>query len=442
MLISPKWIEELQTFEKIFIAFSGGLDSTVLLHSLCNIPSLRNRLHAIHINHGISEFADDWEKHCLNICLSTNIPLIIKNIKILKKSNIEELARNARYKVFEEIVLENECIVFAHHCNDQAETFLLNLLRGSGVSGLSGMPEIRSLGKGELIRPFLNIMKHRLEDYAEQYKLNWVEDDSNTNVNFSRNYLRHKIIPLLNDKWPAAIRNITNCASKCRDAKENLSDLAELDAKIISYQDDMTLDLSIVPVHDSSRLCNVLKAWFDKYNIKSPTATIYHKLITDVILAKTDANPYFAFGKTEIRRFKNKLYLSFKEFPDNIIQPRFEDNCKYNNKIWDDFPNSCNLNTKLTVIAKKADFGLSINANALIEIRFRKGSETIKKNGHAKKLRNIFQELAVPPWLRDIIPLIYLNGELKLIVGYLAADKALGTVDAFEISLKDTSNLR
>ena len=204
MSLSTNLLDALSPKNKVFVAFSGGLDSTALLF-LCNKAlkqkKIRN-LKAIHINHNLSENSDYWEQHCERFCKSNNIEFKSFIIEVTKnRSSIESQARQERYKIFESLLDENDQILLAHHRDDVFETILLRLFRGTGVDGLSGLNEKRSLGKGEIIRPFLNLSKSDLKIYIEENNLPYVEDDTNSNNDFDRNFLRNEIIPSLDRRW-------------------------------------------------------------------------------------------------------------------------------------------------------------------------------------------------------------------------------------------------
>ena len=204
MSLSTNLLDELSTENRIFVAFSGGLDSTALLF-LCNKALKQKKisnLKAIHINHNLSKNSDDWQQHCESFCRSNNIEFESFVVEVPNlRSSIESQARQARFKIFESLLDENDQILLAHHRDDVFETILLRLFRGTGVDGLSGLNEKRSLGKGEIIRPFLNLSKSDLEIFVHKNDLPFVEDDTNLNNDFDRNFLRNEIIPSLEKRW-------------------------------------------------------------------------------------------------------------------------------------------------------------------------------------------------------------------------------------------------
>ena len=196
-LLADDWQQSLANYNTLFVGFSGGLDSTVLMHCMASHPALVAKLRAVHVHHGLSVNATAWQAHCQQFCDALGIQLMVLKVTCNNRANIEESAREARYAAFSSLLSDNDCLLLAHHCDDQAETLLLQLLRGAGIDGLAAMPSVNNLSKGQLVRPFLQHSRQRLEAYAHQHRLAWINDESNQNSDFSRNYLRNEIMPLL-----------------------------------------------------------------------------------------------------------------------------------------------------------------------------------------------------------------------------------------------------
>ncbi|HAU1685185.1 TPA: tRNA lysidine(34) synthetase TilS [Legionella pneumophila] len=410
-LLSSEWVTRLKKFKKLLVGFSGGLDSTVLLHVLASSPSLYNQLLAVHINHGISGNSLSWQKHCEQFCLDLGIPFIAKGIEFDRSANIEEAARNARYDFFSSLLEGNDCLVLGHHLDDQAETVLLQLFRGAGVDGLAAMQECGNLGAGQLARPFLTWPRGELEHYARIHELKWIEDESNQDTKYSRNYLRHRVIPLLVEKWPGVVGNISRAAIHCQQAKVNLEVLAIKDCPDLLNATDHLL---IEPLKglEFERITNVLKFWLKKNRIQLPSSKTFHRIIHEIIFAKLDAMPTVSWGQIQIRRFKQHLYLR-KADKGNL--PKIIE--------WKHFPASLMYpDANIDLSAVKAKKGLKIPKDVQIEIRFRKGGEEFYWHGQTKHLKKLFQEWQVPPWVRDRVPLIYINGQLACVVGYAVSD--------------------
>ncbi|WP_404940808.1 tRNA lysidine(34) synthetase TilS [Pseudomonas chlororaphis] len=262
------------------IAFSGGLDSTVLLHLLAQLRQ-RHRLPpltAIHVHHGLQAAADAWPEHCRTQCEALGVPLQIVAVQVQPGASLERAAREARYAAFEEAAGGNELLLTAQHRDDQAETLLFRLLRGAGVRGLSAMPASRALGQGHLLRPLLDVSRDELERYARDHQLHWIDDPSNQDRQFSRNYLRHQVFPLLTARWPQAASSMARSAAHLREARELLDELAIIDLRAAALGVEFEWlglpSLALAPLVGLSeaRQRNALSHWLSKLR-HCPTAT-------------------------------------------------------------------------------------------------------------------------------------------------------------------------
>lgn len=409
-LLNHQWLERLQGFEQLIVGFSGGLDSTVLLSCLASYPFLHPRLLAVHINHGISPNAMDWQKHCEAFCRHLTIPFLAETVQFNRSSNVEDEARKARYEVFSRLSHKDSCLLLGHHLDDQAETVLLQLFRGAGIDGLAGMTDCDNFSSGMIARPFLKRTREELHHYAFTKQIKWIEDESNNDSRFTRNYLRNEIMPLLVKKWPAVVGNLARTAAHCQQGKKNLYDLALQDCNELKKA---TPSLLIEPLKDlnDERIVNVLRVWLKKNHIKLPTTAIMKRLVNEVVGASIDAIPLVQWNDICIRRYQGRIYLETKvqnQFPQQIA--------------WPDFPQPLLLAEGQTLYAKKAEQGLAIPLKVQITIRFRQGGETIFLHQQTKALKKLFQEWKVPVWQRDRIPLLYINNQLAAVIGYVVSD--------------------
>lgn len=429
-LINSDSLQHLQGFKRLIIGFSGGLDSTVLLHVLATQGVAFENLIAVHINHGLSGNAADWERHCQDFCQKHDVPLIVRKVTIDSSSNVEEEARKARYGVFRSLISEGDAILLAHHRDDQAETLLLQLFRGAGLDGLSAMLAVKEFSKATLIRPLLHCSRNTLQAYADAHQLSWVNDESNNDSGYSRNFLRNEIIPLLQTRWPGVLANLARSASHCHDAQLLLAELAEID---YPEGNEPRNTLSIASLVDVSylRMSNILRNWLKKNAVRFPDTATFHRLIPEIIFASPDANPELAWGDYCIRRYRQTLYLLHSR--DDSLTQSVE---------WISFPKPLTLLASSGfLIAKLADTGLLIPPESHIEVRFRQGGESIILRKQTKTLKKLFQEWQIPAWLRERIPLLYVNGQLAAIIGYAMSDnfyQASSTCAVFEISLVDS----
>jgi tRNA(Ile)-lysidine synthase len=394
---------------RLWVGFSGGLDSTVLLHALISEPILRPKLHVVHVHHGLSPFADAWQRHVEALCASHHVACITERVTLNTTSNLEEAAREARLAVFNACVDENDCLLLAHHQDDQAETVLLHLLRGTGIDGLAAMQAFKSFGRGFVARPFLNQPRAVLEAYAKTHALTWVDDESNQNTQFSRNYIRHEILPRLKTRWPRATQAISTCAQHAHDARQRLDALAHIDCPELSlYQ--ARLNLKDLYELSRSRLNQVLRVWLKHQQIKAPSTSVLEHLVQDVVLARPDARPCIRLGDVWVRRYRDVLYVE-----QEVLNPSPQ------GIRWDTFPKSVQCTGRI-FLAEHATRGLYVPPGSQVSIRFRQDGDKLRTKGQVKSLKKLFQTWGVPPWLRDTIPLILIDGVLAEVLDFAIAD--------------------
>ena len=364
--------------KNIVIALSGGIDSVVLLHFLnSHYPG---NIRAIHINHNLSKHSKDWSLFCKELCHKQDIEFKSIDINIKTSSNVEENARKKRYNSLKSELSKNEVLCTAHHQEDQSETFLLQLFRGSGVAGLASMPKMKSFADAFLYRPFLNISKQLIVDYATKYNLDWVEDDSNINLNFKRNLLRLEFIPKLESDFEGVIKNISRSAYHQSEALKLINDLAKIDIEkfnLVINHKIQVLPLTELP---ERRVANVLRYYIAKRGFLMPSSKVLTELIS-VLRAKDDAKVILKWHLYEVRRYDNELYF-FDGEPD-----RSNEDCPLFNKLKDQ--------TNFT-------------------IRFRQDGQRVRLKGkkHSSSLKKILQSANIPPWERDKLRMYYINDTL------------------------------
>ena len=410
-LLDVNWLKRLANYGKLIVGFSGGLDSTVLLHYLALQPQLTCKIIAVHVNHGLSPNADVWQAHCLQFCSRLGIPIGIHQVVFDRHANVEENARDARYQVFYSQLTKDDCLLLAHHCNDQAETVLLQLMRGSGIDGLAAMASMKTLALGELARPLLQHSRCMLEAYAREHHLIWIDDESNQDNTFSRNYIRNQVLPLLTAKWPKAVKNLAACAAHCQQARLNLDDLAVLDCEDLDTGRD-TLLLSSLQNLSHARLTNVLRSWIKNNDVKMPSAKTFNRLIDEVIMAGNDTTACVQWNEIIIKRYQQTLYI----LQQNVSS-------RPQNLEWVNFPEPLPLgNDSDYLYVSQVAQGLQVPTGSRIQVCFRQGGELLHWRGQTKSLKKLFQQWRVPPWRRDAIPLVYIDKCLALVVGYAISD--------------------
>lgn len=418
-------LSEYPDAETCWIAYSGGLDSHVLLQVLASIQNkIKPKLIAVHINHGISNDADLWVKHCQRICEDLVIEFQTFSVDLSHKSDkgTEAFAREKRYEVLGNLISSHDLLLTAHHMDDQVETILLQLMRGSGPDGLVGMPQAREFSKGILLRPLLDYSREEIRDYALSESLSWVEDESNKSNKYDRNFLRNRIIPELITRWPGALKTMQRAARHQAEARSLINEISGSDLDVVCESIYTKVDISRFNNLSGIRKKNVLRAWIKKNKLDMPDAQIVEKIIAEVIHANTDRNPCVKWKGGEIRRYRGYLYI-MKLLPAHDVEL---------NKCWD-----LDESLKLTsgylkaVSGKGSGIKKDMLSNDIVEIRYRQGGEQIRLSGRVEthELKKLFQAQGILPWLRDRIPLIYHKNELIAVADLWVESKYAATED-------------
>ena len=389
----------------IVVGFSGGLDSSVLLHALASLQSVHGRgLRALHVDHGLHARSAEWSAHCSAFAAQLAVPFIAATaIVTASDKGIEDAARSARYRVFAEHVQTGESLALAHHADDQAETVLLKLLRGAGPQGLGGMRAVREFGPGRLWRPLLDLPRELLRDYAQAHGLRWIEDPSNLDTHLRRNFLRAEILPRLAQRWPDATVAIAHSAAWARAAADFVDDHAQralaqlqgVDPAILNWRDWLQLP-------DALR-DPVLRLWLRALGYEEPAHFHVAELERQLRSAADGRAPCVRWDQCELRRYRELLYAMRPSVPIAELWHASWDGSPFT------LPDGGTLalqGTGATAAEAPLDLGLTIH--------YRRGGEHLKPAGsmHTRELRLLLQEAGIPPWQRERIPLISMNGEL------------------------------
>jgi tRNA(Ile)-lysidine synthase len=306
-------LEKFSSLNRIFIGYSGGVDSHVLLHACASLPELKSKITAVYIHHGLQKEADEWAIHCQKIASDLDVSFL--EIRVDANANSrespEEAARNARYNAFKTLTAENDVLLMAQHREDQLETVLLQLFRGSGLKGLAGMPDKMPFGAGQLCRPFLNISKAEITAYALENELIWIEDPSNQSLIYDRNFLRHQIIPKLKQRWQSIDKTVARAATHCAEAENLISKMAQLKFETVFNADDKTLNIPKLLNFSETEQCLILRQWFEFFGLRMPSHDFLQRILNEVIGAKSDRHPILhKKGVTVSRKGKNLVIQS------------------------------------------------------------------------------------------------------------------------------------
>lgn len=404
-----------------WLAYSGGVDSQVLLHLL---SQTNLDVRAVYIDHGLQAESKQWAEHCALSCQQLNIPFqsISVNAKAESAQGPEASARHARYAALAELIEENHCLLTAQHQDDQTETFLLQLFRGAGAAGLAAMPFCNAFSKGLHMRPLLEFSQQQILDCAKQQNLTWVEDPSNKDDRYDRNFLRNQVMPILKQRWPAIDQTIVTVSKQQAENKHLLEYYAADELKRI-HADFESLPVEALLDFDEPHLRNVLRYWIRQKNIPVPSRNVLQQIIQQMLMAADDAKSKVCWSGFEMYRHKGDLY----------IVPEIEHDDKQSFD-WDGKSELVidSLSSKL-IMQESTGKGLHKNiVGKKLKVCFRQGGEKIKPAGRQEthSLKKLFQDVEVPTWQRSRIPLVYLNDELIAVVGYWIADQY--TVDKTE----------
>ncbi|WP_342325629.1 tRNA lysidine(34) synthetase TilS [Kosakonia sp. BYX6] len=385
---------------QFLVAFSGGLDSTVLLHKLmlwrAQQPDIQ--LRAIHVHHGLSPHADSWAAHCQRLCEHWQIPLSIVRVTLVDGGEgIEAQARKARYQAFREALLPDEVLLTAQHQDDQCETFLLALKRGSGPAGLAAMPESLPFYGTQLIRPLLNQTRDALYQWATDHHLHWIDDESNADTRFDRNFLRADVLPLLNARWPHFAEAVTRSAALCGEQEQLLDELLADELSAATTPDGALTIAALQGMSDVRRRA-LLRRWLAKFGAAMPSRAMLDRLWQEVALAREDATPCLRLGAYEVRRYRDSLW-----WVKTTAHPRDAQ------LHWPAPFHTLNLPDGLGDLSLLDGGELRApTVDEVVSVRFQApGLLHIVGRSGGRKLKKIWQELGVAPWRRDSTPLLF-----------------------------------
>ncbi|WP_411909607.1 tRNA lysidine(34) synthetase TilS [Pectobacterium versatile] len=394
----------------ILLAYSGGLDSSVLLHLLVAVRQRSGLpIRAAYIHHGLNPLADSWAEHCCQQCGRWQVPFASLPVKVeAQNGGIEAAARTARYQALQAHLQEGEALLTAQHLDDQSETFLLALKRGSGPAGLSAMAAQSMLGHHRLVRPLLGISRLQLEAYAQRHQLGWIEDDSNQDERFDRNFLRRQILPRLTQRWPHFPSAVARSAQLCAEQEQLLDELLEESLQALCQPDGALSIDGLAPLSPVRRFA-LLRRWLAQQGATMPAREQLQRLWDEVATSRQDAEPVLQLNQMQIRRFRQYLYLLplMPSLKDRII-------------LWQSPSCPLSLPDNLGTLLL-ADSGVAIRApenGEAVSIRFStSGTVHIVGRAHGRQIKKLWQELNVPPWWRDRTPLVFYNEQLIAAVG-------------------------
>ncbi|MET4027456.1 tRNA(Ile)-lysidine synthase [Marinobacter sp. MBR-99] len=386
-------VSALPDYSRILVALSGGLDSVLLLHVAaachCNVS-------ALHINHQLQPNHQQTEQFCRSLCERLAVPLVVERVQVAVGESgtggLEEAARTARYDAFRGVLGAGDLLLMAHHADDQVETVLFRLLRGTGVTGLAGMPESRPLGRGALFRPWLTVSRDRLAQVARGANLSWVEDPSNASLTFDRNYLRHAVLPELKERWPGLLKRVGHSARACAESDALNHRLAELQWQACS--DAGQVRLTAIQALSPLEQRNLVRWWIHQQGWTMPALADWDQSLAQLIQAGEDRAPEIRGDGFSLRRYRGYLYLV-----PNVEVPTRSVSLELGRPLhWGPWT------LRLVPAAITPE-----TVPPPIRVSTRQGGERLRfgADGHSRSLKTWLQEQGVPPWERALLPLVY-----------------------------------
>lgn len=392
-----------------WIAYSGGMDSSVLLHSLAALRGqLPFEIRALHVDHRLQASSPAWAAHCVRTCERLGVALEIRQIEVLaaRGESLEAVARERRYRAMAKLLGPGDLLLTAQHRDDQAETLLLALMRGSGPKGLAAMPRKAPLGAGCLVRPLLETSRARLLDYARAQDLEWIDDPSNSDLDFDRNFLRHRVLPLLARRWPACATGIARSSGHCAEAQGLIELFARDELRKATGQRPGTLSISRLGDLAPPLRKAVLRHWFEKRDLPPPDSRHLDRILTEAMTLRADATPLVAWRGCEVRRYRDDLFAMVPLPPLPGLEPiRWERGALV-------------LPSELGSLQMLATDGKRLDPADLfpegLDVRFAVQGLVCRSRpgGHRRSLRKLYQDAGVPPWLRPYVPLLFSGGSL------------------------------
>ncbi len=398
------------------VAFSGGLDSSVLLHLLAELARREAvpALSAIHVQHGLQPVAAAWPEHCRQFCAALGIPLQVVAVQVVAQASVEQAARQARYAAFAEHLQPDAVLFSAQHRDDQAETLLFRLLRGAGVRGLAAMPGQRPLGRGTLLRPLLDCSRAELQGYAEAHGLSWIEDPSNADTRFSRNFLRQRVMPLLAERWPQASVALARSAAHLSEAEQLLGELARMDLQaacgepLFPWLALPSLELSLVTQLSDARQRNLLRHWLAPLS-RMPDSDHWAGW-RDLRDAAGDASPVWKLADGELHRADGRLYWLSADW---LAPPVLPDPAVVRVQGASELPGNGEVQIRGELPAGRW------------HLRYRLGGESLHLPERGRRdLKRLLNEWRVPAFVRPRLPLLF-DGDELMAVANLAQSASL-----------------
>jgi tRNA(Ile)-lysidine synthase len=426
------------------VALSGGVDSVALLAALAKRPSIAGRLgalarapssaarrlrassllRAIHIHHGLHPNADAWSAHCSKLAAQLAVPLEIIRVRVprVQGESLEAAAREARYAALAGALGPDEVLLTAHHQDDQLETVLLQLLRGAGIRGLAAMPDVAPFARGRLVRPLLTRSRMELEEWARAHDLGWIDDDTNTDERFDRNYLRRTVLPSIRERWPAAAAAVSRTARHAAEARRLLDSLALADVERAAV--GASLSAERLRALEPDRRRNALRFWIARSGFIVPDTRRLGEVAGPMLAARADANPRVRWNATIVERHGDVLSIRKDASAEGVFVALLDAGLAANEQIWrwresPRFKLSAPLAGTLSIVRDRHGPLDLDQLPEVLSVQGRRGGETLRPapGARRRKVKTLMQEAKLPLAERELLPLICARGKLIAVAG-------------------------
>lgn len=425
------FLDELLPGTSLVLGYSGGRDSSVLLHLLARLCAERPALRfmAAHVHHGLSPNADAWALHCRDECARLGVPLTVSRVRVDPDNGLEAGARAARYRALAELIPVDGVLVTAHHQDDQAETVLLRLLRGSGTRGLGAMEAKVPFQRGMLARPLLGVPAVRIQAWASEHGIRHIEDESNASLELARNFLRHRIMPELHRRFPGASACLARSAMLLSESDELLNEVAMSDLAMARTRVPAILRYPVLLSLSPARARHAIRFWLDSLGWPMPSRVQLERLFAEVLTARQDARPELRLPPGTLHRYRDYLVATPPETKAGT-------GAEQDWNMRDVLP----LSTGIGFLrARPASGGLRApRPGEPVRIAFRAGGERFHPDGrvHSQRLKKLWQEAGIWPWMRERLPLVYYGEKLVAVPGVGVAIDALATGNDAALTLE------
>jgi tRNA(Ile)-lysidine synthase len=398
----------------VIVAYSGGADSHVLLHWLAaNAGQAGWRLLAAHVQHGLQAEAEQWVAHCGRVCEALAVPFHLLPVDARPRSgeSPEQAARRVRYRALQALVRNGDLLLTAHHRDDQAETVLLQLLRGAGVRGLAAMPEQTAFAAGRLVRPLLDVPRRSLRTYARDHGLRWIEDPSNRDTTVDRNFVRERLLPLTQQRWPAAVSALARSARHCAEAEQLLGALARDDYGAAENHADGGLATELLLSLSPARQRNLVRHWLLWQGQVPPSTIVLERIRAEVAQAAPGRQPVVCWGGAEVRRHRGCLH---------VMRPAVGGRQRFRAAIGPGQSVTLPGGGTARLVAGSGTIDRERLSPGPLEVGFRRGGEHLRSRraGPLRALKKLFQEAGTPPWKRSEIPILFSGKQVVAVAGH------------------------